>query len=87
MTFKASDNSFKGVLERTSGATMCVGLLAALLFIIGVSESYAKPSASMKFTTHRDENLNEGKETLILPYAFPSESMGTTLDLGALAKG
>jgi len=41
----------------------------------------------MKFTTHRDENLNEGKETLILPYAFPSESMGTTLGLGALAKG
>ncbi|MFT5728122.1 MAG: hypothetical protein ACI8PB_002274 [Desulforhopalus sp.] len=74
-------------MNRISGTTMCVGLLAALFFVTGVSESYAKPSASLKFTTNREENLKDGKETLVLPYAFPSESMGTTLGVGALAKG
>jgi hypothetical protein len=74
-------------MNRTSGTTMCVGVLAALLFVTGVSESYAKPSASLKFTTNREENDKGGKETLVLPYAFPSESMGTTIGVGALAKG
>ncbi len=74
-------------MDRSSGTTMCVGLLAVLIFVTGVSESYAKTSASLKYTTDREENLNEGKETLVLPYAFPSDSMGTTFGVGALAKG
>jgi len=74
-------------MNQNCGSMMCVGLLAALLFLSGMSESYAKPSASMKFTINRERNLKEGKETLILPYAFPSESMGTTLGVGGMAKG
>lgn len=74
-------------MNRNSGTTMCVGVLAVLLFVTGVSESYAKPSASLKFTTNREENPKDGKETLVLPYAFPSDSMGTTFGVGALAKG
>ncbi len=62
-------------------------LVAASLLLGGAYESYARPSASMKFTTVREENTNMGKETLILPYAFPSDTLGTTFGVGALAKG
>lgn len=55
-------------MNRNCGAMICVGLLAALLLFSGMSESYAKPSVSMKFTMNREENLKEGKETLILPF-------------------
>lgn len=47
----------------------------------------AKPNASVKFSTQRAENNNETKETLILPFAFPSDSMGTTFGVGTMAKG
>lgn len=47
----------------------------------------AKPATSVKTSIIRSENLQEGKETLLLPYAFSSDSMGTTFGLGGLAKG
>ncbi|MBT8362689.1 MAG: hypothetical protein KJO32_17200, partial [Deltaproteobacteria bacterium] len=47
----------------------------------------ARPDATTKFSVIRKENPNNSKETLILPYAFPSETMGTTLGVGGLAKG
>lgn len=47
----------------------------------------AKPSASVKNATIRAEGDTLGKETLILPFAFPSDSMGTTFGIGSMAKG
>jgi len=47
----------------------------------------ARPNATVKFSVLRKENPKTSKETLLLPYAFPSESMGTTFGLGGLAKG
>lgn len=47
----------------------------------------ARPDASVKFTTIRAENPKEGKEFLVVPYAFPSESMGTTGGIGGMMKG
>ena len=47
----------------------------------------ARPNASAKFSVIRKENPNMAKETLILPYAFPSDTMGTTFGVGGLAKG
>lgn len=47
----------------------------------------AKPNASVKFSTQRVENANDTQETLILPFAFPSDSMGTTFGVGSMAKG
>ncbi len=47
----------------------------------------ARPDASAKFSVIRKENPNTAKETLILPYAFPSDTMGTTFGVGGLAKG
>lgn len=46
-----------------------------------------KPDASVKFSVVREENPKEAWETLTLPYAFPSESMGTTIGVGGMAKG
>jgi len=48
---------------------------------------FAKPSGSLKYITIRDENPKKGKETLVLPYIFSSESLGTTFGVGSLAKG
>lgn len=47
----------------------------------------ARPSSSVKFSTIRAENKDKTKETLILPFAFPSDSMGTTAGVGSFAKG
>lgn len=47
----------------------------------------ARPNASAKFSVIRKENPNMAQETLILPYAFPSDTMGTTFGVGGLAKG
>lgn len=47
----------------------------------------ARPDATVKFTTIRAENPKGEKEYLILPYAFPSDSMGTTGGVGAMTKG
>ncbi|MBW1892901.1 MAG: BamA/TamA family outer membrane protein [Deltaproteobacteria bacterium] len=58
--------------------------IATLLF---VPDTQAKPDASIKYSVIREENPREHKETLILPYAFPSESMGTTIGAGGLVKG
>jgi len=48
---------------------------------------FARPDASVKYSTIRADNPRMAKETLILPYAFPSDSMGTTFGVGGLAKG
>lgn len=60
-------------------------LIAASLVIPSIS--HTRPGASVKYSTIREENPRMGKETLILPYAFPSDSMGTTFGVGGLAKG
>lgn len=64
-----------------------VAILSSLFVLIQAPDSIGKPSASMKFSTVREGNPRGGKETLILPFAFPSESMGTTVGVGGLLKG
>ena len=63
-------------------------VLASPLLVFALSIScWAKPDASTKYSVIRAENPNSGKERLILPYAFPSESMGTTFGVGGFIKG
>jgi len=64
-----------------------VAFLVWWLFFVLLSDSLAKPDASVKSSVIRSENPNPGREELILPYAFPSESMGTTLGVGGMIKG
>ena len=59
-------------------------LMVVMVYTIAVE---ARPDATTKFSVIRKENPDNVKETLIIPYAFPSETMGTTLGVGGLAKG
>lgn len=61
-------------------------LLALLLFCMPAS-CFAKAGGAVKFSIQRKENIRSKKETLVLPFAFPSDSMGTTAGIGAMAKG
>ena len=69
-------------------------LSKSILFFLAVSMvcclpviCMAKPDATTKYSVVREANPKGEKETLILPYAFPSDSMGTTAGVGGLAKG
>jgi len=61
----------------------CIFMLCCLL----TDNCMARPRATMKYVTEREESRKMGKETLLVPYAFPSESMGLTFGVGGLAKG
>lgn len=65
----------------------CCIYLSVILCLLIPSAALTRPGASVKYSTVREENPRMGKETLILPYAFPSDAMGTTFGLGGLAKG
>jgi len=68
--------------------TLPVSLLTATVLILTLSTPcWSRPDASTKYSVIRVENPQKGKERLLLPYAFPSESMGTTVGLGGFVKG
>ncbi len=71
---------------RKSGRSLTIVTLLLLTFTFSVF-CWAKPDASTKYSVIRAENPNSGKERLILPYAFPSDSMGTTFGVGGFIKG
>jgi hypothetical protein len=65
--------------------TLCCLVLAGLLIVPSLQ---ARPNTSVKNTLTREENPKGGsKNSLIMPYAFSSESMGTTLGVGGGTKG
>ena len=72
-------------MNRRSCLTVAISAIICCLFV--TSNLQARPNASAKFSVIRQENPNMAKETLILPYAFPSDTMGTTFGVGGLAKG
>lgn len=71
--------NYKNIFSVWLFVILCCLLLPPILL--------ARPSASVKFSTIRAENPEKQKETLILPYAFSADSMGTTIGVGAMAKG
>jgi len=56
----------------------------AVAFVCGV---YARPAGSVKYHNIRQENPDARGTWLILPYAFPSESMGTSIGLAGMRRG
>ena len=61
-------------------------ILATALVASGAA--VAKPQATVKQQSIRAENPRaDSQETLILPYAFSSDSMGTVIGVGGGAKG
>lgn len=61
--------------------------LALILELFLTADLQARPEASVKFSTTREENPKGSKNSLVLPYAFPSESLGFSLGVGGGAKG
>lgn len=71
-------------------ARNCILLLICTVQIsclVITRDTQARPNATMKYAITRAENPKMSKETLIVPYGFPSESMGTTFGVGGVAKG
>jgi len=69
----------------TAFKTICILGLAGLFLAPTLQ---AKPRTSVKNTLSREENHDGStKNTLIMPYVFPSDSMGFTMGLGGGTKG
>ncbi len=67
---------------------VCISLAMACLFpLLGATGVLARPDASVKYSTSRAENPKGVKNSLVLPYAFPSDSLGTSFGVGAMRKG
>jgi hypothetical protein len=62
-------------------------LLLLLTGIFLATAAHARPRTSVKNTVVREENQKGYKSTLILPYAFSTDSMGTTIGVGGALKG
>jgi Omp85 superfamily domain len=64
-------------------------LLAALVSLaaFAVSSAHAKPAVSVKSAVNRAESPDQLGETLILPYAFSSESTELVFGVGGMRKG
>jgi len=66
----------------------CKASLLALCCSVGLtSVAAAHPMTSVKNTTIREENPKGQQSTLVVPYGFSSDSMGTTLGVGGMMKG
>ena len=59
--------------------------IAALMLLFGVSAA-AKPPSQVKYSVERQENTKM-RESLILPYAFSSDDLGSVIGVGAMATG
>ena len=62
-------------------------ILLLIFYFVILSICQARSEATVKSSTIRVENPKGEKEFLIIPYAFPSDSMGTTGGIGAMTKG
>ena len=68
--------------------SFAIAAVVTVSLFIPVSSLYARPKTSVKNTIDRVENARQGtKISLILPYAFSSESLGVTLGVGGGMKG
>jgi hypothetical protein len=59
----------------------------SLIGIFLATAVHARPRSSVKNTVVREENPRGYKSTLILPYAFSTDSMGVTVGVGGALKG
>ena len=62
-------------------------LLLSLAGIFLATAVHARPRTSVKNTVVREENPRGHKSSLVLPYAFSTDSMGFTLGVGGFLKG
>jgi hypothetical protein len=58
-----------------------------LLVVVGVQSSLARPNGSLKYRIVRTENPDAHGSWLVIPFVFPSDSMGTTFGVGGITRG
>ncbi len=73
--------------ERRLALRMALKVILLIVLAALVRTVDARPDAAVKYRSVRAEHAGDGKEGLILPYAFSTESMGTTLGVGGGVKG
>ena len=67
-----------------------IGSLAVCVFTVNPLFAplvFAKSKATVKYSIIREENPKGTKNSLVLPYAFSTESMGFTVGAGGATKG
>ena len=63
-------------------------IMIPVILVLDAGAVYGKPRATVKSQSIRIENPREGgEESLVLPYAFSSDSMGTVIGVGGGVKG
>ena len=55
-------------------------------WLILSTTAYAKPPSNIKYSVERQENTKK-RESLLLPYAFSTDDLGTVIGVGAMATG
>lgn len=60
-------------------------LINAVL-VVTIDSVQAKPPSQVKYSVQRQENTKM-RESLVLPYAFSTDDMGTVIGIGAMATG
>ncbi|CAH0991826.1 hypothetical protein SIN8267_01941 [Sinobacterium norvegicum] len=61
--------------------------IVILMTIFWLPSVWGAPSASVKHSLNRAETAGKAAETLVLPYAFSTESMGLNIGIGGMASG
>lgn len=62
-------------------------LTLLLFFLLCTLSAQAKPTANVKMSISRAENPREKGETLIIPYLFSTEGMGSVIGVGGMRRG
>ena len=86
-SFFRSKNLFCKELSVSICKTFSTILFSCCLALLWTSSLQARPRTSVKTIQTRAENPKGSKSKLIMPYAFPSESMGFIVGVGGGMKG
>jgi hypothetical protein len=62
-------------------------LLCAVLLSLSVYRAAARPAGSVKYNIVRTEKPHAKGSGLVIPYGFPSDSMGTTIGIAGIRRG
>ena len=66
---------------------MITRVTVALLAVLLMASAQARPPLAVKSAVFRAENTNPRGQTLVLPYAFNSESTQLVFGVGGMRKG
>ncbi|WP_019026268.1 BamA/TamA family outer membrane protein [Colwellia piezophila] len=74
------------IINSCLASTGVWGLIVCTLLVISIKNVQAKPPGQVKYSVQRQENTKM-RESLVLPFAFSTDDMGTVIGIGAMATG